>query len=278
MSGHRGVTAFRAWPTVGVGAWRAGAGIGRKVRGPSRHVNVGCIHGTVVIGEPKGLNQTRQDMKQGDPVIALNMQGVERTGASRRHVVDGRVWCRRRPCAGSERGPGSRGPRNLWREVARASARRVPARTLRPETFRPKPPARPWPRSLTTSCTPRLTGRRPPFRGRRRHDPHPARHRAGRAARGMRSWHCTLLETDPGGTPGSNSSPPCAPHAAADTPSGPLRSQRPYLASVPAVSSKDGAAATGRRRSVRQFGHRPSACGRPAPHMRGNIGESHSPY
>lgn len=63
-------------------AWRAGAGIGRKARGLSRHVNIECSLGTVVIGEPKGLNQARQDVKQGDPVIALHVQGVERTVAT----------------------------------------------------------------------------------------------------------------------------------------------------------------------------------------------------
>lgn len=171
------------------GGWGRGAQVqasGRKVHGPSRHVNVECIHGTVVIGEPKGLNQARQDVKQGEPVIALYVQGVERTGAS------GDSY-RRRSCVvpaapvfavGAPTRP-SRARGDLGWKVARASARKVPARTFGPQTFRPKPPARPCSRPPTTSCAPRLPGRRPPRRGRQRHDPDPGC-RAGPGARGVR--------------------------------------------------------------------------------------------
>lgn len=46
-------------------------------------VNVECIHGAVVIGEPKGLNQDRQEMKHGWRRIDLYSQGVERSNPPR---------------------------------------------------------------------------------------------------------------------------------------------------------------------------------------------------
>ncbi len=228
------------------GGWERGAQVqasGREVRGPSRHVNVECIHGTVVIGEPKGLNQARQDVKQGDPVIALYVQGVERTGAS----ADS---CRRRTCVvpaapvfavGAPTRP-SRARGDLGWKVAHAPARKVPARTFRPETFRPKPSARPWSRSPTTSCAPRLTGRRPPRRGRQRHDPEPGR-RAGATARGARCRRCTFPgPLAPTLRHPARPTPQLTPHPARPDPSGRIwRPRRPVHPWTPRLRPVSGA-------------------------------------
>lgn len=215
--------------------WERGAQVqasGRKVRGPSRHVNVECILGTVVIGEPKGLNQARQDVKQGDPVIALHVQGVERTGASADSY-------RRRTCvvpavsvfAGGAPTRPSRARGTPGRKVARASAGRTPrtppSGDSQDRTACPALAAFTHDLMCASARRPPST---PPGPASPRSEPGSAPCRPYRPRGTVPTLHL------PGNRPGRDAwlqlFATLRAHPAADAPSGPPRSQRPHLACV----------------------------------------------